>query len=299
MSVAQGTSEPLAVPTSKPKHSFKKIVKAFSAFSGRGNNVRTPATILNDEALQVELDNAEPAEQKWTTVWQPRDDSERLVIADPGDGMWLCDCMHENPLLHFHGKYPFKHMKCGKCEHIHFPKCSTSAILTPIPSVTMEVFKERYHDAVHQDEARYCRLCRPCGLTHRAVLVEGHLDFQAPCLCGASAIEDGNCFYIGSVEEWRSDPNSQAVNLRLQRTLTAAAVVAEDLRSRQQPRAHNLRPTQSHAPPTGPATSRPDLSRRITTYARMVPRVRVNNPEPLPPTVAPRARWQDGFWYVD
>jgi len=124
--------------------------------------------------------------------------------------------------MHYTGAHPFKVLTCDSCNHILCGEdCLTTAIMTPVKSVVMEVFHERASSST-TPEVPYCRVCRNCGLSHRATRSNGlqysMLDF-APilCSCGRLAHVDKASYHIGSVHEYRQDPERYAVELRLER----------------------------------------------------------------------------------
>jgi hypothetical protein len=140
----------------------------------------------------------------------------RTQIDDPYDGVWAPSCLHENRLIHFGGPHPFKYLKCH-CEHILDVNDSTTEILTPVASLTMEIFEDRFEDQRDLPASRYCQLCRECGLTHRGVVVDSRIEFLTmPCVCGNTSDKEPMYFYIGDVTAYREKPNDIAVALGLE-----------------------------------------------------------------------------------
>jgi hypothetical protein len=131
------------------------------------------------------------------------------------DGLWVCHCGHENQLVHLTGAHPFQYLKCGRCEHILCKSCPTSEILTPITSVATEASTSRLQKSTH---LAYCSVCLHCGLSHRATMSGGCLVFSvSQCTCGHPVEDSTFGYYIGSVQEYRRDPEGTAVALSRQR----------------------------------------------------------------------------------
>jgi hypothetical protein len=137
-----------------------------------------------------------------------------------GDGLWVCcHCHHENILRHWKGPFPFKYLRCDRCERQLCTSCHSSEILTPWPRGMITAHRPAYgHDV------RYCHVCTNCGLSHRADLEGTTLDFYGvTCAgCGMASYGDWPRYYIGSVEPYRRDPDSSFVKLVLARTDDAA-----------------------------------------------------------------------------
>ncbi|KAF2854747.1 hypothetical protein T440DRAFT_464894 [Plenodomus tracheiphilus IPT5] len=139
---------------------------------------------------------------------------------DIGDGLWLCShCRHENILRHYKGAFPFKHVRCNRCNHIICSYCHTSAILSPIP-----------YGMIHARtphvgcEVRYCHICPTCGLSHRAEQEGATLDFYgAKCAdCGITSWGDWPRYHIGNHEPYRRDPDATFAALVDQRAADAS-----------------------------------------------------------------------------
>jgi hypothetical protein len=143
----------------------------------------------------------------------------RTQIDDPYDGVWAPSCLHENRLIHFGGPHPFKYLKCH-CEHILDVNDSTTEILTPVTSLRMEIFEDRFEDQRGLPVSRYCQLCRECGLTHRGVVVDSRIEFPTmPCVCGKTSDKEPMYFYIGDVASYRDNPDNIAVDLSIKQRL--------------------------------------------------------------------------------
>ncbi|OAL06742.1 hypothetical protein IQ06DRAFT_3140 [Phaeosphaeriaceae sp. SRC1lsM3a] len=180
-------------------------------------------------SVQAALDLAEPAESptdpflilqnKYPALRSLRTD------ADIGDGMWICcHCRHENILRHWKGPFPFKYLRCDRCDRQVCHTCHSSEILTPWPFGMISARPPPFGCQV-----RYCQICTKCGLGHRAEMVGSTLDFYGvTCAgCGTSSYGDWPRYYIGSVEPYRRDPDSSFVKLLVARADDAAKLVFE------------------------------------------------------------------------
>jgi hypothetical protein len=173
-------------------------------------------------SLQTELKNAKPVEGAWRASQYHEIGAEfpflNSVNNQQIDGLWICHCGHENQLTHVTGKYPFGYLKCGRCSHVLCNHCQTSEILTHIPIKVTELFQPRFHEG---KELAYCAVCQHCGLSHRATMSGGCLDFSVVwCSDCKNRVKAGNSgYYIGSMVDFRRDPEGTAVALRLQRSL--------------------------------------------------------------------------------
>ncbi|KAF1942712.1 hypothetical protein EJ02DRAFT_488279 [Clathrospora elynae] len=205
---------------SKPTLSFSKVAKALSNVS-----TRSQGNTNDGQVLQEQLSKAEPAEFL-DRRHADAQENPATCQSDPRDGLWLCCCSRENSLTHYQGRYPFKHLQCVMCSHVMCPSCMTTEILTPIKNPDMEVFEERFKQS--KKGGRYCRLCRACGLTHRQVFNSDLFDSSKTlCPCGQPAIEEGSFFHIGSVDEWRSEPEVLGAAMSLGRRLAAAEQISK------------------------------------------------------------------------
>jgi len=138
------------------------------------------------------------------------------------DGVWAPSCGHDMKLYHFAGPHPFKYVKCH-CERLLCPDDRTSEILTPIPSLELEVYEERFQGQRRSKESRYCQLCRACGLTHRGKTSKGRIEFPTmPCVCGQISSEEPMYFYIGDNAAYQNDADAVTVDVRLTQRLDAS-----------------------------------------------------------------------------
>jgi hypothetical protein len=177
-------------------------------------------SILPIESLETQLENAQPAEDD--TPKALLDDTNirfhRLAnLHETNDGMWRCHHGHENPLIHFKGPYPFKYLSCEVCDHILCRLCDATEILTVVDVKPAEIHGARFLASSRAKEMRYCSVCKNCGLSHRAKMKGGHIDFEKSCPCGQRAEGDEVRGFIGSAYVWRRDPVARAVELSLER----------------------------------------------------------------------------------
>jgi hypothetical protein len=174
-------------------------------------------------SLQAQLRKAKPVEEEWCpaqyqeigTLYPHLKTENNVQI----DGLWRChQCGHANYLIHYDGPHPFKKLKCVRCYHILCDVCPTSELLTRIPVRSTEVLESRSHES---EQLAYCSVCQHCGLSHRATMRDGCLDFSMPwCLGCAHFLESGSTgYYIGSLVNFRRDPEGTAVMLKLKRLL--------------------------------------------------------------------------------
>jgi len=175
-------------------------------------------------SLEVQLRKAKPVEAAWraSRYFEIGAENPHLMTANNKqiDGLWVCHCGEENHLIHYRGAHPFKQLNCTKCHHIMCNECRTSEIITPIPNQATEVFRSRF--SAEGSEMAYCSVCQNCGLSHRATLSGGFLDFSVQecdgCMQSLSAASTG--YYIGSLFNFRRDPEGTSVTLRLRRCIT-------------------------------------------------------------------------------
>jgi hypothetical protein len=168
--------------------------------------------------------DSQRAEQKWRLSQYIEAGAEFPYLCatgdKQGDGLWVCHCRHENQLVHYAGPRPFNYLRCGKCEHILCESCPTSAILTPLKQVTSESLIPR-----GREPTSFCWVCQHCGLSHRATISQS----ASQCECGHSLKDCSQGYLIGSIVEYRRDPEGTAVTLSLQRRHTAAQLETTEL----------------------------------------------------------------------
>jgi hypothetical protein len=198
-----------AETTSRRKRSRSIVAKALTAFASKSH--RGPS--------QTQPDAAEPAEAFPYVIY-----IIDAVLDVPDDGVWLCcndNCKNENRVKYYRGTHPFKYLVCRRCNHIFCSECSSSEILTPMDSITMEPFEESF--AIPAAQVPYFRLCGGCGLTHRGALNVGYLDFSSCCTCGKDITKKDAYldFFIGSNGEYQGDPEGVIVKLKLDCRLAA------------------------------------------------------------------------------
>jgi hypothetical protein len=170
-----------------------------------------------EESLETQLANAQPVEHE-APEYDPEVQFTFLSrLYETNHGMWRCHFGHENSLVHFKGAYPFKYLTCGVCDHIICDRCESTEILTKDEAFPAELDSERLSTGLQSQELPYFSVCKHCGLSHRATLRKGHIDFFKRCECGREPEGDEVFGFIGSSHEWRKDPAARAVALLLQR----------------------------------------------------------------------------------
>jgi hypothetical protein len=186
--------------------------------------VKTIGILRAKAPRKTQSKDSQRAEQKWRLSQYIEAGAEFPYLCatgdKQGDGLWVCHCRHENQLVHYAGPHPFNSLRCGKCEHILCESCPTSAILTPLKQVTAESLIPR-----GREPTSFCWVCQHCGLSHRATVSES----ASQCKCGHSLKDCSQGYLIGSIVEYRRDPEGTAVTLSLQRRHTAAQLETTEL----------------------------------------------------------------------
>jgi hypothetical protein len=171
--------------------------------------------------LQDQLDGAIPAEQPWDpSVYEDEAGLCIRLFGDPKDGLWLCCKGHENKLVHYQGKHPFKVLTCGNenCSHTLCDECRQTEILTPARSLVKELFEQQRPRSAATNEVPYCYVCRSCGLSQRAKYWGSLISpVQPVCACGHKIPSDDFPYFIGSVHGYRYDSQNCIMELRMQR----------------------------------------------------------------------------------
>jgi hypothetical protein len=208
-----------AETTSRRKQSRSIVAKALTGFASKSH--RGPS--------QTQPDAAEPAEAFPYIV-----DIIDAVLDVPEDGVWLCcnhQCKNENRVKYYQDAHPFRYLVCRRCDHIFCSECSSSDILTPMDSITMEPFEKSF--ATPAAQVPYFRLCGGCGLTHRGALDADHLELASCCPCGEDISKKDAYidFFIGSNGEYQDDPEGVIVKLKLDCRLAALDRVIRERRA--------------------------------------------------------------------
>ncbi|UPX17810.1 uncharacterized protein EKO05_0008143 [Ascochyta rabiei] len=184
---------------------------------------------LTPDQLEKQLETATRAEDAASSQYFSRtgvDEAEypylsTLVARD--DGVWACCCGHENVLVHYSGKFPFKHLRCGKCNHVACSICQMSDILTPQDgALCLDEIVER------GQEVRFCFVCWNCGLSYRAVRHAGSIHPPGTCHCGNRFGIEWPRYRIGSVDAYRRDPVKTAHDVKHNLCLRKSEKVYDD-----------------------------------------------------------------------
>ncbi|KAJ4321792.1 hypothetical protein N0V94_002759 [Neodidymelliopsis sp. IMI 364377] len=155
---------------------------------GLFGNKNAPKPPLKASKLEQYLNAAKPAENREESFYpevaadmaaNSSSEYQNLAVLDETDGVWVCCCGNETPLVHYLGKFPFKHLTCGKCEKVICEKCVTTEILELQrgPLEIGEVVRPGW-------EVRICYSCAACGLTHRGVVYNEQMIAPDQCCCG-------------------------------------------------------------------------------------------------------------------
>lgn len=132
---------------------------------------------------------------------------------DMEDGAFACCCGHENLLVHYKGKHPFHHLRCGSCDHIFCSKCTATEILVVLPKSIDPTGPVKPEVA-----DKYGQICSACGLTHRATQkFDGSVGLPSTCSCGAKSTGDWLRFGMASPDRYKYDPNQAYVQMTVQR----------------------------------------------------------------------------------
>jgi hypothetical protein len=167
------------------------------------------------ESVKDDFDSTIPAEQptedyliqenKYPAIRALRSDAEI------GDGIWrCCHCRYENIITHYKGSFPFKYLRCNRCDEILCWKCHSSEILSPLPFGMIQAPRP-----ARDREVRYFHVCTSCGLSHRAEMEETTLDFYGVTCAGCGNVSYGDWprYHIGNNEPYRRDPDASFVKL--------------------------------------------------------------------------------------
>jgi hypothetical protein len=167
------------------------------------------------ESVQDDFDSTIPAEpptedyliqeNKYPALRALRSDAEI------GDGIWrCCHCRHENIITHYKGSFPFKYLRCNRCNEIVCSNCHSSEILSPLPYGMIQASRP-----AEDREVRYFHVCTSCGLSHRAEMEGTTLDFYGVTCAGCGSVSFGDWprYHIGNNEPYRRDPDASFVRL--------------------------------------------------------------------------------------
>lgn len=206
------------------------------------------------QTLQAELKKAKPVEEAWCSAQYRNAGAEyphlNSINNKQVDGLWVCHCGHETQLTHVTGNYPFAYLRCSRCSHILCDDCQTSEVITRIPVDATEVFSSRFQGA--QIRA-YFSVCQQCGLSHRATMSGGCVDFTVPsCADCQNLVNAGDSgYFIGSTVSFRRDPEGKAGALRLQRRIGGRTAFDSPV---QTSGFSTPAPVPKHCPQQGPAS---------------------------------------------
>lgn len=177
-----------------------------------GKKNQEVSTSLTPTQGQEQLEKAEPAERRgvprvYSGASAGKVEYPYLDLGQRKDGVWVCCCGDEKPLVHFQGAFPFKHLKCGKCDHVLCERCETTGIVAVLQDNSFTAMLD-------ETGVRVFQICPSCGLSHRAVEFEDCIywvpspSYSHPgkCSCGAPAKPDWIKCAIGEPWVYREDP---------------------------------------------------------------------------------------------
>jgi hypothetical protein len=123
------------------------------------------------------------------------------------DGVLVCSCGTDTPLVHWGGPNPLKYVKCRRYSKVFVDGiCKSSAILTPLPFESVRMMFSKDPSVVD----RCGRICDACGLSRRCT----EIGFERVCDCGVPASRHDVTFSMGDVKSFRLDPVKVTHDLR-------------------------------------------------------------------------------------
>lgn len=182
---------------------------------------------FDKKTVQWELEDAKPAQKEWSAedLVDAGVDQEHLIgLQEHGDGAFVCCNGHENILKQYECRFPFKYVKCGRCDHTLCTECHTTDILEPYTATMPKTVA-----LAHIPHGRICAVCDSCGLTHRPVRMIKEITFNRVCQCGEKlqAALFMNLFLVGDAYEFHCDPTRQAFEVNMQYTEAASRRAAK------------------------------------------------------------------------
>jgi hypothetical protein len=143
--------------------------------------------------------------------------ARRAIDGDPGDGLHICSCGHENKLILWEGEHPLGNVSCARCNKVPHILSRLSSVMIPIAENILRYATVPSTSDSEGNEAQYGSFCRSCGLTHRAVILSADssvndltvltLDFGgSACNCGNRRDDSWGRFHIGSPRSYHRDP---------------------------------------------------------------------------------------------
>ena len=138
---------------------------------------------------------------------------------DMKDGVWVCCCTFENPLVHFHGFFPMGYLECRSCHRVMCERCEMTDIVQRLNEDTlMEEDK---------DPLRLFQVCPSRGLSHRAATREDYNgkhvrwvpnpsnSHSEMCPCGDTAKFNWPKYAIGEPWVYRINPAKETHELTM------------------------------------------------------------------------------------
>lgn len=191
---------------------------------------RHPKTLARQLSAAKRINPPPSAVQEDQDYCHPTEGQRIASLIPPveGDGLWKCCNAHEQELIHWSGRHPFKYLKCIRCQHVLCENCCTTAVLSRITWYDINTMRI-VEASKTRDGVFFGQICPSCGLTHRARIIKTVIDTHANdtvpalsfdetlCACGSLADETWIKFKIGPIYEYRRDPHNAFAALSLQR----------------------------------------------------------------------------------
>ena len=156
---------------------------------------------------------------------------------DPGDGIYICSCGHENKLLLYKGAHPFGNVSCARCDQVPNLFSKVSSVMILIADTVLQFATALARPNPDDNEAPYGSLCPKCGLTHRAIILSAShatdgtntliVDFgDSDCKCGNRRDHSWDHFEINSPVSYHKDPISAYQGLSIRNAEIATGTIS-------------------------------------------------------------------------
>lgn len=120
------------------------------------------------EQLRVSFANARPSMRRDSHFTSAGAEELENTANWHDHGIFLWCCGHANTLVYHDGDYPFRYLKCEKCQHVLCKDCLTTSIITPLTEPNLTVLPRM--DLAEQRELvkDLFQVCLTCGLSRLA-----------------------------------------------------------------------------------------------------------------------------------
>lgn len=118
------------------------------------------------------------------------------------DGVWACCCGKENELIYYKGTYPFKYLRCERCNHHPCRTCKAAlhGVLRPLNR------RDTSGPVMTKAKGDFCTVCSSCGLSYRAVRHNKDVIFPRKCHCGDHFGPHAMRYRIHPADGYRRNP---------------------------------------------------------------------------------------------